>query len=129
MTYFPQLNPAALAKRLKLGGSVVVAIRSEGDSQPVRAKLHELSATGGLLVLSNALEQGAFVEVPSRRAGVKFEVWPSFCLQDGNRHRAAFNPSVRCIGRSRSQQTTHGYGIASGPQCGSRPVKQRHFAL
>jgi hypothetical protein len=63
MTYFPQLNPATPAKRLKLGGSVVVAIRSEGDSQPVRAKLHELSATGGLLVLSNALEQGAFVEV------------------------------------------------------------------
>ena len=63
MTYFPQLNPAAPAKRLKLAGSVVVAIRSEGDSQPVRAKLHELSATGGLLVLSNALEQGAFVEV------------------------------------------------------------------
>jgi PilZ domain-containing protein len=63
MTYFPQLNPATPAKRLKLSGSVVVAIRSEGDNQPVRAKLHELSATGGLLVLSNALEQGAFVEV------------------------------------------------------------------
>lgn len=63
MTYFPQPNPARPATRLKLGGSVLVAVRSEGDSQPVRAKLHELSATGGLLILSKALEQGAFVEV------------------------------------------------------------------
>jgi hypothetical protein len=63
MTYFPQLNPAKPAKRLKIGGSVVVAIRPQGDSQPVRAKLHELSATGGLLILSKAIEQGAFVEV------------------------------------------------------------------
>jgi hypothetical protein len=62
MTYFPQPNPFKRARRVKLPGSVVVAVRSEG-SQPVRAKLHELSTTGGLLVLSNALEQGDFVEV------------------------------------------------------------------
>jgi hypothetical protein len=62
MTYFPQPNPSKRARRVKLPGSVVVAVRSEG-SQPVRAKLHELSTTGGLLVLSNALEQGDFVEV------------------------------------------------------------------
>jgi len=41
---------------------MVVAIHSKG-SQPVRAKLYELSATGGLLVLSKALEEGDFVEV------------------------------------------------------------------
>src|SRR5271165_6680728 len=63
MTYFPQPNPARTATSLKVGGSVVAAVRSEGDSQPVRVKLHELSATGGLLILSKALEQGAFVEV------------------------------------------------------------------
>ena len=62
MTYFPQPNPSMRARRLKLPGSVVVAVRSEG-SQPVRAKLHELSDTGGLLVLAKALEQGVFVEV------------------------------------------------------------------
>ena len=62
MTYFPQPNPSKRARRIRLPGSVVVAVRSEG-SQPVRAKLHELSTTGGLLVLSNALEQGDFVEV------------------------------------------------------------------
>ena len=62
MTYFPQPDPAKRARRVKLPGSIVVAVRSEG-SQPVRAKLHELSATGGLLVLAKALEQGDFVEV------------------------------------------------------------------
>jgi len=62
MTYFPQPNPAKRARRVKLGGSVAVAIRSEG-TEPVRAKLHSLSATGGLLVLAKALEQGDFVEV------------------------------------------------------------------
>lgn len=62
MTYFPQPSPAQRASRVRLGNSVVIAIHSEG-SQPVRAKIHELSATGGLLILSKALEQGAFVEV------------------------------------------------------------------
>ena len=62
MTYFPQPNPAQRARRVRLPGSVVVEVRSKG-SQPVRAKLHVLSATGGLLVLSKALEQGDFVEV------------------------------------------------------------------
>ena len=62
MTYFPQPNPSKRARRVRLPGSVVVSVRSEG-SQDVRAKLHELSTTGGLLVLSNALEQGDFVEV------------------------------------------------------------------
>ena len=62
MTYFPQPHPANRERRLKLSGSVVVAIRSEG-TLPLRAKLHEVSATGGLLILSKALEQGEFVEV------------------------------------------------------------------
>jgi hypothetical protein len=62
MTYFPQPNPDKRARRVSLPGSVVVAVRSEG-SQPVRAKLHVLSATGGVLALSKALEQGDFVEV------------------------------------------------------------------
>jgi hypothetical protein len=62
MSYFPQPNPVNRARRVKIGGSVLVAIRSEG-TQPVRAKLHELSATGGLLILSKAFGQGEFVEV------------------------------------------------------------------
>jgi PilZ domain len=62
MTFFPQPHPANRERRLKVGGSVVVAIRSEG-AQVVRAKLHELSTTGGLLLLSKAFEQGDFVEM------------------------------------------------------------------
>jgi hypothetical protein len=62
MTYFPQPNPVNPARRLKVGGSVIVAIRAEGGP-PVRAKLHEVSASGGLLLLTKALEQGDFVEV------------------------------------------------------------------
>jgi len=62
MTYFPQPNSANPAKRVKLVSSVAVAIRSE-DTQPVRAKMQDLSATGGLLILSKALDQGDFVEL------------------------------------------------------------------
>ena len=62
MTHFPQPNPAQRARRVRVPGSIVVAIHSKG-SQPVRAKLYELSATGGLLVLSKALDEGDFVEV------------------------------------------------------------------
>jgi hypothetical protein len=62
MTYFPQPNPAKRARRVRLPGAVVVAVRLEGR-QPVQAKLHEVSVTGGLLILSKALEQGDFVEV------------------------------------------------------------------
>src|SRR5713226_10739166 len=62
MTYFPQPNPAQPAPRLKLDGSVPVAIRVEGTTS-VRAKLRELSATGGLLVLAKPLGTGEFVEL------------------------------------------------------------------
>ncbi len=62
MAYFPQTNPAKRAVRVKFPGSVVVAIRSEG-SQAVTGKLCDLSTTGGLLLLTKALEPGDFVEV------------------------------------------------------------------
>jgi hypothetical protein len=62
MPHFPQPNPAKRATRIKLGSSVVVSVRSEGDLL-VLGKLHELSTTGGLVALSKALEQGDLVEV------------------------------------------------------------------
>jgi hypothetical protein len=62
MTHFPQPDPVKRAPRVKVGGSIAVAIRSE-DGQSVRAQLHELSATGGLLMLAKAFEQGDFVEL------------------------------------------------------------------
>jgi len=62
MTHFPQPDPVNPARRVKVVDSIAVAIRSEGG-QPVRAPLHDLSATGGLLILSQAFEQGDFVEL------------------------------------------------------------------
>ena len=62
MTYFPQPHPANRERRVKVGGSVPVAIRLEG-TQSVQGKLRELSATGGLLGLSKAFDQGDFAEV------------------------------------------------------------------
>src|SRR5713226_5325382 len=62
MTSFPQSNPAQPAPRLKLDGSVPVALRVEGTTS-VRGKLRELSATGGLLVLAKPLDKGEFVEL------------------------------------------------------------------
>jgi hypothetical protein len=62
MTYFPQPNPAKRARRVRLPGSVAIAVKTKGR-QSVQAKLHEVSVTGGLLVLSKALEEGDFVEV------------------------------------------------------------------
>jgi c-di-GMP-binding flagellar brake protein YcgR len=62
MTYFPQPNPAKQARRIRLPSSVAIAVKTKGR-QPVQAKLHEVSVTGGLLVLSKALEEGDFVEV------------------------------------------------------------------
>lgn len=62
MTCFPQPNSAQPAPRLKLDGSVPVAIRV-GGTTTVRGKLRELSATGGLLVLAKPLDKGEFVEL------------------------------------------------------------------
>ena len=61
MTHFPQSNPAKPAPRVKLQESVLVSIRVEGAQ--VRAKLHEISVTGGLLILAKPFDQGEFVEV------------------------------------------------------------------
>ncbi|MGA8310209.1 MAG: PilZ domain-containing protein [Terriglobales bacterium] len=62
MTHFPQANSTKRATRVKFGGSVLVAIRSE-ISGAVRAKLHVLSTTGGLFILAKPLEPGDFVQV------------------------------------------------------------------
>jgi hypothetical protein len=62
MTHFPQPHPTERARRVRLGGSVLVAIRMEG-APSVRAKLYELSATGGLLILAKPLGTGDFVEI------------------------------------------------------------------
>lgn len=62
MTHFPQPNSNKRATRVKFGGSIPAAIRSE-VSGAVRAKLHVLSTTGGLFILAKPLEPGDFVQV------------------------------------------------------------------
>ena len=62
MTHFPQPHSTQRAARVKLAGSILVAIRVEG-ADCVRAKLRERSATGGLLMLAKPLETGGFVEL------------------------------------------------------------------
>ena len=62
MTHFPQPHPSRRAARVQLGESVQAAIRLE-DGRHAKAKLQTISATGGLLQVSNSLDQGDFVEV------------------------------------------------------------------
>ena|ERR1700746_487875 len=62
MTHFPQSSPTKSAPRVKLHEFVVVTIRVQG-THSVRAMLQEVSATGGILILTKALERGEFVEV------------------------------------------------------------------
>ena len=78
MTYFPQPNPANRARRVRLPGPVIVAVHSKG-SQPVRAKLHELSATGGLTIVPNALEACDFVEVAAHEISRGCSCSDRFC--------------------------------------------------
>jgi hypothetical protein len=113
MTYFPQPNSAKRAPRIKFKESVPVAIRFE-SAQSIEAKLHDLSVTGGLLILSKPLEDGDFVEVQFQtrdgRVHGMAEILSarmqstSYCLQpfrfvalddeDHNRIRAALKSAV-----------------------------------
>jgi hypothetical protein len=62
MTHFPQPHPSRRAARVQLGDSVLAAIRLE-DGRRAKAKLQTISATGGLLRMTDSLGQGDFVEV------------------------------------------------------------------
>lgn len=62
MTHFPQPHPSRRAARVQLGDTVLAAIRLE-DGRRTKARLQTISATGGLLRLTESLVQGDFVEV------------------------------------------------------------------
>src|SRR5215467_13114459 len=62
MTHFPLPQSTQRAPRVKLNGSVFAAVRVEGASS-MRAKLYEVSATGGMLMLLKPLQTGDFVEI------------------------------------------------------------------
>jgi len=62
MTHFPQPHPTRRASRVRLGDTVLAAIRLE-DGRRTKAKLQSISVTGGLLQLPESLGEGDFVEV------------------------------------------------------------------
>ena len=91
MSYFPQPDPAKRAKRVKLGSSVKVAIRLDG-APAIRAKLYELSATGGLLALSKPFEQGDFVEVEFETSQGKVHAMAELLLPRSVSSSGCFQP-------------------------------------
>jgi len=77
------------APRVKLAGTVLALLRLENGRQ-VRARLHQLSVTGGLLHLEKALDEGIKVEVMFHvgactvrsKAVVLFPMWATQgCMQ------------------------------------------------
>jgi len=75
--------------RVKLAGSVLVMLRLE-SGRHIRAKLHQVSVTGGLLHLEQPLDEGIKVEVMFHvgsqtvrsRAAMLFPMWATKgCLQ------------------------------------------------
>jgi hypothetical protein len=57
-----QSNALKRPRRVKLAGSILVLLRMENGRQ-VTGKLHQLSATGGLVHLQKPLDEGIKVEV------------------------------------------------------------------
>lgn len=57
-----QLREEPRAPRVKLGGSVLALVLLENGRQ-VRAKVHQLSANGGMLHLEKPLDEGIKVKV------------------------------------------------------------------
>jgi hypothetical protein len=57
-----QAKAAARAPRVKLAGTVLSLVRLENGRQ-LRGRVHQLSVTGGLLLLESPLDEGIKVEV------------------------------------------------------------------
>ncbi len=84
-----QADKARRAPRVKLAGTVLVLLRLD-NGRDVRARLHQLSFTGGLLHLEKPLDEGIQVDVVFHvgestirsRAVMLFPMWATQgCLQ------------------------------------------------
>ncbi len=62
MTHSKSANDSRRAPRVKLAGTILALIRLENGRQ-IRARLHQLSFTGGLLHLEVPLDEGIKAEV------------------------------------------------------------------
>lgn len=84
-----QVENTARAPRVKLAGTVLCLLRLENGRQ-LRGRLHQLSVTGGLLLLDAPLDEGIKVEVifhvgtstVRSKARMLFPMWATQgCLQ------------------------------------------------
>jgi len=84
-----QSNRARRAPRVKLAGTILALLQLENGRQ-IRARLHQLSFTGGLLHMDKPLDEGIKVEVMFHVAGstvrskaaMLFPMWATQgCLQ------------------------------------------------
>ena len=86
MTHYPQINAIHRATRIQL--ATTNALIKQSDGIKTKARLQTVSATGGMLHLTRALDEGDFVEV-------------AFQTQSGNVHGMAemLNPVSSGQGR------------------------------
>jgi hypothetical protein len=89
MPHSKPANDARRAPRVKLAGTVLALVRLESGRE-IRARLHQLSFTGGLLHLEAPLDEGIKAEVMFHvggstirsKAAVHFPMWATQgCLQ------------------------------------------------
>jgi hypothetical protein len=89
MPHSKQANDERRAPRVKLAGTILALVRLESGRQ-IRARLHQLSFTGGLLHLDAPLDEGIKAEVMFHvggstirsRAAMLFPMWATQgCLQ------------------------------------------------
>ncbi len=84
-----QANDARRAPRVKLAGTILAVVRLESGRE-IRARLHQLSFTGGLLHLDAPLDEGIKAEIMFHvggstirsKAAMLFPMWATQgCLQ------------------------------------------------
>lgn len=89
MPHSKQANDERRAPRVKLAGTILALVRLESGRQ-IRARLHQLSFTGGLLHLDAPLDEGIKAEVMFHvgsstirsKAAMLFPMWATQgCLQ------------------------------------------------
>jgi len=89
MPHSKQASDARRAPRVKLAGTILALVRLESGRQ-IRARLHQLSFTGGLLHLDAPLDEGIKAEVIFHvggstirsKAAMLFPMWATQgCLQ------------------------------------------------
>jgi hypothetical protein len=89
MPHSKQAGEARRAPRVKLAGTILAVVRLENGRQ-IRARLHQLSFTGGLLHLDAPLDEGIKAEVMFHvgsstirsKAAMLFPMWATQgCLQ------------------------------------------------